>query len=1031
MSEVLIRIVADASKYNSTMKGVENTARTTANNIGKTADKATQSVKRNVVSTNTQYGHLINWQKSEQNQLASLGTEIRVNQGTAWDTMKSKAINAMQPMNQKLYETGNRVKQTGYTIKQKLGTEAGLAFGMAGAAALSFAKDCISASIQAESAWTRFGALVNSSGGNWEQNSKEIREWAVDFSNSFGYTTADTREAASALMQYGLTFNEVKEGMKGVAGLAARTGLSEVEASNVIITALNGRGKALKKYTGLNIEDYKINKKQVDTTKLLSDLYMQNAEALSKHANTTEAQVNRLTNLWNSFKMDIGNALMPVIKVIGDLTTIILKGFKLLPDPIKTVIATLVLLGGIIGVVIGALALLAPGIMAIGELMATFGAEGGLIAVLTGLLNPATAVVIAIGAVVAVLWYLYSTNEDVRNSLNDLGNSIRSDLGTAWENFVKWCQKAYQVLEKVGQRIYNMLVPALNQIIPTLYPLGKALMDLVGSFGDLGNALMGSDSFSIVGIIIEDIMLKIQAAIIIVQTVLAIVIPAITFIINYARILITTVAQVIEVINGVCNGSLSLGDAWNKLGSIFSNAGESLRKAAMQLVVSIVDNLKGVFSSLPGVVQEELGNIANAILSVDIVAAIVELASNIIQGFRDELGIHSPGIMARLIQEEMQHIADFISGAVGLVVNAVITLATNIINAFLSIPQGILNALGMIGTVITTQFIQISMIVGNAVNMIKQAITTRFNLLVANVHMIFANIYLAIISKLLLVRTVAGTLVSLIRTAIVTRFNTLNAKVRSIFQGIVNTIRSRLSNAVSNARAKALEIYNGIKNKVSTIPDMVKQEFDKIKDKIKTALDNAKNTAVSCINDLVSAVKSALGIASPGYIQRMFTYEFTSVPGIIVDSTVLAVDKSISMAKAVVGAFEDNLPDALSLPDVVEGVNNLTDGLKVPVSLLGSNLSIGSFDALSSKKLLDDGLKHSIDLNIVSNRVNDGMTGKTGNSILNNIINNNKSSDKTIIIQEMNNTMEMGNLTTAQCRKVLYNALDGLENGGV
>ena len=47
--------------------------------------------------------------------------------------------------------------------------------GMAG-----LAKEAVSSAITAETEWNRFGAAVNSTGGNWEQQSTEIKKWVKE-----------------------------------------------------------------------------------------------------------------------------------------------------------------------------------------------------------------------------------------------------------------------------------------------------------------------------------------------------------------------------------------------------------------------------------------------------------------------------------------------------------------------------------------------------------------------------------------------------------------------------------------------------------------------------------------------------------------------------------------------------------------------------------------------------------------------------------------------------------------------------------
>jgi ribosomal protein L5 len=129
----------------------------------------------------------------------------------------------------------------------------------------------------------------------------------------------------------------------------------------------------LKKMTGLDIENYRNQDGTIDQMRLLTDLYNQNKGALDKYGNSTEAQINRMTNSWNSFKTSIGQALMPVVKVIADVIGGIAEWFSKLDGTSQTIIATLLALGAAVSVVIGALGLIAPVLINVGQLISALG----------------------------------------------------------------------------------------------------------------------------------------------------------------------------------------------------------------------------------------------------------------------------------------------------------------------------------------------------------------------------------------------------------------------------------------------------------------------------------------------------------------------------------------------------------------------------------------------------------------------------------------------------------------------------------
>ena len=217
--------------------------------------------------------------------------------------------------------------------------------------------------------------------------------------------------------------------------------------------------------------------------------------------------------------------------------------------------------------------------------------------------------------------------------------------------------------------------------------------------------------------------------------------------------------------------------------------------------------------------------------------------------------------------------------------------------------------------------------------------------------------------------------------------------------------KSRLSNAVSTAREKAVEIYNNIKNKISEIPQTVADEFGKIPGKITSALASAASAAASGARDIVSRFASALGIASPGYVQRMTEAEFKSLPSHIRDSGIEAVYQTRTMAKNIVNAWERNM-DTMTIP--IEQFDAFNPSLMTD-SLMGDNVALLRTD--------------------LSTRI--GGSAGIGGATVRNTSNNSVTNDNSSIVYEIQNiNLEMGNLTKEQSRKVLYEALDGLYTGG-
>lgn len=243
----------------------------------------------------------------------------------------------------------NKIKNSSAGMKMALGgAMTAVGVGMAG-----LAKEAVSSAITAETEWNRFGAAVNSTGGNWEQQSTEIKKWVSNYSNAMGRSIGDTRSAMTALMAYGLSAKEAEQSMGAVSGMAAQLGISQEEASSKLTKAFAGQGRGLKQL-GINLDDYKDKATgAIDKQRLLRDITNKTKDASSKYAGSTQADMNRINQAITNIKTDFGKALLTSIQPLLPVVQGLLNTFNNLPGPIKTILFSIGGLAAVIGVVAG------------------------------------------------------------------------------------------------------------------------------------------------------------------------------------------------------------------------------------------------------------------------------------------------------------------------------------------------------------------------------------------------------------------------------------------------------------------------------------------------------------------------------------------------------------------------------------------------------------------------------------------------------------------------------------------------------
>lgn len=243
----------------------------------------------------------------------------------------------------------NKIKNSSAGMKMALGG----AMTAVGVGMASLAKEAVSSAITAETEWNRFGAAVNSTGGNWEQQSTEIKKWVSNYSNAMGRSIGDTRSAMTALMAYGLSAKEAEQSMGAVSGMAAQLGISQEEASSKLTKAFAGQGRGLKQL-GINLDDYKDKATgAIDKQRLLRDITNKTKDASSKYAGSTQADMNRINQAITNIKTDFGKALLTSIQPLLPVVQGLLNTFNSLPGPIKTILFSIGGLAAVIGVVAG------------------------------------------------------------------------------------------------------------------------------------------------------------------------------------------------------------------------------------------------------------------------------------------------------------------------------------------------------------------------------------------------------------------------------------------------------------------------------------------------------------------------------------------------------------------------------------------------------------------------------------------------------------------------------------------------------
>ena len=265
-----------------------------------------------------------------------------------------------------------------------LKTAVGGAVTMMSASMLNYAKSAVDSAMTAETEWNKFSTAVKNSGGNWDQQSDEIKSWVKEYSNSMGRSVADTRAAMTTYMNMGMTFTESQKAMEATSNYAAQMGMTQEAAAGQLQKAFMGNGKALKSL-GLDIKNHKDETTgTIDKQRLLNDVMNRTKGSAEKYADSTAGKFQRLNNVMAGLKTDFGAALLDAITPLIPVVQGFLNTINGLPGPVKTAGFAAIALGAGIGIIAGPL-------MSVIGLMETLGITLPTISGLLGVVGGETA----------------------------------------------------------------------------------------------------------------------------------------------------------------------------------------------------------------------------------------------------------------------------------------------------------------------------------------------------------------------------------------------------------------------------------------------------------------------------------------------------------------------------------------------------------------------------------------------------------------------------------------------------------------
>ena len=657
------------------------------------------------------------------------------------------------------------------------------------ASMLGYAKSAVDSAMTAEQEWMKFGNAVKNTGGNWEEQSDQIRKWVKDYSNNMGRSVADTRAAMTTYMNMGMSLQDSQQAMQATSNYAAQMGMSQEEAAGQLQKAFMGNGRALKAL-GLDIANYKDETTgAIDRQKLLNDVLQRTGGAADKYAESSTAKFQRLNNVLASLKTDFGAALMDAITPLIPVVQSFLNVINGLPGPVKTVGFAAIALGAGIGLIAGPLTSVMGLLEMMGVTLPSLSAVMGVLSTETGVL---TAEEMALAAAQAGL-----TAEEIGAAAAHATNGAAVAAEGAAATGASTGFWAMAAAELAALWPVLLIIAAVAALIVVVEQIGEAL----GWWTDFGTMLDA----------IRAGVMRLWEAFI-------------------------NSPQVQGVLSAIQSAFQAL---WNFLQPIFSWIG-----AAWNNLFSS----EGAGSGGP----DAVGAIINAF------GTLGNIASQVFTAIQIGWSMMAPVIMP-------------VINMITRVATIFAQLATGQIN-FQQAVVGVFTAVGTMYQQIGTELLNLAMtVVTGFVNRIRQ-IPARIGQIISQ-----AAARLGAVGAMMVAR--ALNLGIRVFNGIVNRIRQIPGRIGSIMGQIPGRIGAIAGAAAGAASNLAMMVLQAVVQGVAGLAMAVYNEFIKIGDKIRESVSSAVSAATAFGNDIKNAVLGALGIASPGIIQRKIAIEFQDIPG--------------------------------------------------------------------------------------------------------------------------------------------------------
>ncbi|VNU42725.1 prophage LambdaSa04, tail tape measure protein, TP901 family [Streptococcus pneumoniae] len=441
--------------------------------------------------------------------------------------------------------------------------------------------------------------------GSFTQMASFAKTSGLDTAEALDLTSRATRAAADGAAFYDKSIESVTESLqsflKGNFANDAALGISATETT---------RNAAANELYGKSFKDLSEAQKQLTLLQMVEDGNKLSG-ALGQAARESDGLENVMgnlkqagTNTLSAIGQPLLEMMIPVFQTLATIVKGVAELFNSLPDPVKDFIVIL----GVALTIVGALAPIFLTLQAV--FMSSFGA---MIAAALPIIGIISGVVVAIAAIVAIVKYLWETNEGFRDAVTTVWNAILEVINAVVSeisNFVMsifgtvvaWWTENQELIRASAETVWNAIYTVISTILEILGPLIQTGWD--------------------------NIQLVITTAWEIIKTVVETAI----------NVVLGIIQAVMQIINGDWSG------AWETIKGVFSTVWQAIQSivqtifSAIQSYISnVLNGISGTVSNIWNGIKDTVSNVLNGISGTvsSVWEGIKSTISGAINGARD------------------------------------------------------------------------------------------------------------------------------------------------------------------------------------------------------------------------------------------------------------------------------------------------------------------------------------------------------------------------------------------------------------